>query len=49
MFEGLSNDEMAESMCISHFTIQKHISNIYKKLEINSKNQLFKLYKEKES
>lgn len=46
MFKGLSNDEMADQLHISHFTIQKHISNIYKKLKINSKGQLFKLYSE---
>lgn len=43
IFKGLTNEEMADTLNISHFTIQKHISNIYKKLNINSKSQLFKL------
>ena len=47
IFEGLTNDEMADELSISHFTIQKHISNIYRKLGINSKSQLFRLEAEK--
>ena len=44
LFKGLSNDELAEHLNISHHTVQKHISNIYKKLNISSKSQLLKLY-----
>lgn len=43
MLERYSNDEMADHLHVSHFTIQKHVSNIYKKLNINCKSQLFKL------
>lgn len=46
IFEGLSNDEMAERLHISHYTIQKHISNIYKKLHVSNRTQLLKLYSE---
>lgn len=46
IFEGMTNDQMAEALSISHYTIQKHISNIYKKLNINSKSQLFRLESE---
>lgn len=43
IFRGLTNEEMADALSISHFTIQKHISNIYKKMNISSKSQLFRL------
>ncbi len=44
LFDGLSNEEMADRLHISHYTVQKHISNIYKKLNISSKSQLIKFY-----
>ncbi len=46
MLERYSNDEMADYLHVSHFTVQKHVSNIYKKLNVNSKGQLFKLCSE---
>lgn len=46
IFDGMTNDQMADELNISHYTIQKHISNIYKKLNINSKSQLFRLESE---
>jgi DNA-binding CsgD family transcriptional regulator len=46
MLERYSNDEMADYLHVSHFTVQKHVSNIYKKLNVNSKSQLFKLCSE---
>lgn len=43
IFEGLTNEEMADKLNISHFTVQKHISNIYRKLNVSSKSQLFRM------
>lgn len=40
IFEGMNNEEMADALHISHFTVQKHVSNIYKKLKVNNKSQL---------
>lgn len=38
--EGLSNKEIAEKLFISDTTVKKHISNIFEKLEIKSREQL---------
>ena len=35
--EGLRNDEIAERLLISRYTVQTHISNILGKLEVRSK------------
>ena len=34
---GMSNLEIATDLCISKFTVQVHIKNIYQKLEVNSR------------
>ena len=42
------NYQISDEMMISTFTIKKHIMNIYRKLEISSRTQLFKKVKEVE-
>jgi DNA-binding NarL/FixJ family response regulator len=44
ILEGLSYKMIAEKHAISIDTVRKHIKNIYKKLHINSKGELFKLH-----
>lgn len=43
---GLSNEEICEIHVISNNTLKKHIYNIYKKIGIKNKVQLFKLIRE---
>jgi DNA-binding CsgD family transcriptional regulator len=43
--EGLTNDEICSLLFISTPTAKKHIVNIYKKLNVNSRLQLLKLVK----
>lgn len=38
-----SNEEIANKLCITLSTQKKHVMNIYKKLNIRSRNELFKL------
>lgn len=40
ILEGRSNDEIKDELFISIFTVKKHISNIFMKLDINSRSQL---------
>ena len=42
--KGLKNKEVAEKLYVSESTIKTHLSNIYKKLNINSRVQLMNLY-----
>ena len=37
---GVSNKAAAEVLNVTYFTINQHLKNIYKKLNINSKNML---------
>lgn len=46
MLAGKDNFQISDEMMISIFTIKKHIMNIYRKLEISSRTQLFKKVKE---
>ncbi|SHL97891.1 regulatory protein, luxR family [Anaerosporobacter mobilis DSM 15930] len=46
MLAGKDNYQISDEMMISIFTIKKHIMNIYRKLEISSRTQLFKKVKE---
>lgn len=32
--QGLSNEQMAEKLCVSVYTIKTHITNIYSKLDL---------------
>ncbi|MBN1638127.1 MAG: hypothetical protein JW866_04115 [Ignavibacteriales bacterium] len=44
LLDGLSKKIIADKLFISINTVKTHISNIYKKLEINSLNELYSLY-----
>jgi DNA-binding NarL/FixJ family response regulator len=45
ILDGLSYKMIAEKMFISLDTVRSHIKNIYKKLNINSKTELFNVFK----
>ncbi|ACL21284.1 LuxR family transcriptional regulator [Desulfitobacterium sp. LBE] len=46
--QGYTRKEIADILNISHFTVKKHLENIYKKLGIASVVELIKLvYREK--
>jgi DNA-binding NarL/FixJ family response regulator len=47
ILDGLSYKMIAEKLIISLDTVRSHIKNIYKKLSINSKSQLFNIFKKK--
>ena len=38
--QGMSNGEIAESLCISEATVKKHISNIFEKLGCERREQI---------
>lgn len=38
--QGMSNGEIAESLCISEATVKKHISNIFEKLNCDRREQI---------
>lgn len=40
---GLSYKKVAQQLDISHHTVIKHVNNVYRKLNINNKNQLIEL------
>lgn len=44
MLDGLSNQEISDSLVISISTVKKHIYNIFTKLGINSRLQMLKLF-----
>lgn len=45
---GFTNDEICEKLVISVNTLKKHILNIYRKLGIRNRVQMFKMIREKE-
>jgi DNA-binding NarL/FixJ family response regulator len=47
ILDGLSYKMIADKYVISIDTVRSHIKNIYKKLSINSKSQLFNIFKKK--
>ncbi|MGN0415326.1 MAG: LuxR C-terminal-related transcriptional regulator [Agathobacter sp.] len=48
LLEGKDNSTIREELSIAENTLKKHILNIYRKLGINNRVQMFKLIKEKE-
>lgn len=45
LLDGCENEEISDILVITVNTLKKHILNIYKKLGINSRIQLFKMFK----
>ncbi|MPN46219.1 hypothetical protein SDC9_193802 [bioreactor metagenome] len=48
LMEGMDNNAICDSLSISVNTLKKHILNIYRKLGIKNRVQMFKMIKEKE-
>ncbi|MDD3218910.1 MAG: helix-turn-helix transcriptional regulator [Lachnospiraceae bacterium] len=48
LMDGQENDDICVDLSISVNTLKKHILNIYRKLEINNRVQLFKMVRERE-
>lgn len=46
LMQGLSNDVICKQLTITNNTLKKHILNIYKKLKIRNRTQLFKMVRE---
>ncbi|QOR69020.1 response regulator transcription factor [Cytobacillus suaedae] len=44
LVEGHSNNQIAQNLIISSDTVKNHISNIYRKLKINDRVSLIKMY-----
>lgn len=47
LVDGLDNDTICNHLCITNNTLKKHILNLYRKLGIKNRVQMFKLVKEK--
>lgn len=47
LVDGLDNDTVCKKLCITNNTLKKHILNLYRKLGIKNRVQMFKLVKEK--
>lgn len=45
--KGYSNNEISENLFISEDTVKKHIQHIFKKMDINSRSKLVKIFTEK--
>ena len=48
LLQGMENMEICDHLSITVNTLKKHILNIYRKLGIRNRVQMFKLIKEKE-
>ena len=48
LLAGESNDQICEELCISVNTLKKHVLNLYRKLGIRNRVQMFKMIREKE-
>ena len=46
LMQGLPNDVICGQLTITNNTLKKHILNIYKKLSIRNRTQLFKMVRE---
>jgi len=44
IYAGMSNNEIAEELCISHLTVKKHISNMMLKADVNNRILLLKTH-----
>ncbi|EFM08848.1 transcriptional regulator, LuxR family [Paenibacillus curdlanolyticus YK9] len=43
VFNGYSNQELAEYLCISEKTVKNHVANIFRKMNINSIRKLMSI------
>ena len=48
LMNGLDNNEISNKLCVTNNTLKKHILNIYRKLDIKNRVQIFKMVREKE-
>ncbi|AGF56654.1 DNA-binding NarL/FixJ family response regulator [Clostridium saccharoperbutylacetonicum] len=48
LINGAESNEISNKLCITPNTLKKHVLNIYRKLNIKNRIQLFKMVKEKE-
>lgn len=44
--EGRTNDEISEKLYISNFTVKKHLTNIYRKLNVHNRSELLLYFQE---
>ena len=40
IIKGMNNNEIAEELCISVYTVKRHVNNIFKKLEVKNRFEL---------
>ncbi|WP_127532555.1 response regulator transcription factor [Paenibacillus kobensis] len=43
VFKGCTNQELADSLCISEKTVKNHVANIFKKMNITSVRKLMSI------
>ena len=48
LMNGLDNNEISTKLCITKNTLKKHILNIYRKLDVKNRVQIFKMVREQE-
>ncbi len=44
-YNGESNNEIAEALCISIYTVKRHLQNAYEKMDVSTRMELIKLIK----
>lgn len=44
LYEGYTNNKIADELYISKRTVDRHVYNVYKKLNVENRVQLFKLF-----